>query len=262
MKYTSPSDTPPARNPRDPTRRQHALLKARRKSNADGSARAMLGEEMLGVCQNSLVRFGATRKRSLGIQPIVRATFARRLLADFGKTARVHSFWQREPAYLDDLGHPKIIPIQGPSPSFQALCALAGLADEWKQLLALGTQFGLSKRGNANRLIYVSDVMLLTGHPTLVLARAAVTIERYLQTCLHNAQPGRRQTDSRGDVTAEVSLSEGEFGRLRKETRRFLGNFIESTDRQLLAAVARDARKGRTGYSKRWCGVTAFVFRD
>ena len=231
-------------------------------TNADESIQARLGDELLGVCQHGLSQFGTAQRSSSGVHPVSRATYARQLLADFGKTARVHSFWQRDAAYLDHLGHPKRIPIQGPSPSFQALCAIAGLADEWQQLFTLATQFGLSRRVNSNRLVFVSDVMLLTGHPTLVLARAAVTIERYLQTCLHNAQPGRRLGDSLGDVTAEVRLSSRAFGRLSKETRRYLGNFIESTDRQLLAAVARDPNKEGLKHNSKWCGVTAFVFRD
>ena len=231
-------------------------------TSPDKSTEARLGDEMMGVCQHGLIQFGTAQRSSSLVHPVPRAIYARQLLADFGKTARVHSIWQRDPAYLDHLGHPKRIPIQGPSPSFRALCALAGLANEWRQLLALANQFGLSRLGHSNRLVYISDVMLLTGHPTLVLARAVVTIERYLTTCVHNAQPRRKTSNSLGDVTAEVSLSSLEFGRLAKDTRRFLGNFIESTDRQLLAAVARDASRRRSKRNTKWCGVTAFVFRD
>ena len=95
-------------------------------TNADESIQARLGDEMLGVCQHGLSQFGTAQRSSSGVHPVSRATYARQLLADFGKTARVHSFWQRDAAYLDHLGHPKKIAIQGPSPSFQALCAIAG----------------------------------------------------------------------------------------------------------------------------------------
>jgi len=61
--------------------------------------------------------------------------------------------------------------------------------------------------------------------------------------------------------TAEVRVSDEDFPRVAEVTRRFLSSFIESSDRQLLAAVEPDPRL-HSAHRRRWCGVTAFVFRD
>jgi len=95
-----------------------------------------------------------------------------------------------------------------------------------------------------------------------MLARAVVTVERFLATCVHNAEPGRRRNDSLGDRTTEISLSEEEFGRMSKTIRRSLSNFIESTDRQLLAGATPPASSPKHRRPRKMCGVTAFAFRD
>lgn len=226
-------------------------------------AHTRLGRELMGVCVNSLAGLGVEPSSALSKLPrVTRADYARRLLSDAGKTARVHTRWQQSAEYLDEYGHPKTIQVRGPAPSFQALCNDCGLIDRWESLLNNACHFGVCERMGRDRLAYVSDVVLLTGHQTLMLARAAVTVERLLRTCVHNAAPGRKHGDALGDVTTEVSLSDPEFARLSKATRRFLGSFIESTDRQLLTGVARDRRHKRPTKSMRRCGVTAFVFRD
>jgi len=58
-------------------------------------------------------------------------------------------------------------------------------------------------------LVYSSDTVLLTGHRLLMLARAVLTVERFLRTCLHNAK-GKRQT-AIADRTAQMNLSDEEF---------------------------------------------------
>ncbi|MGH8254602.1 MAG: hypothetical protein ACRET0_00100 [Steroidobacteraceae bacterium] len=174
----------------------------------------------------------------------------------------LHTRWQRNADYVDDKGHPKVIAARGAAPSFEALCAECGLGGQRQRLLNLACQFGLCSRESPDRLAYVSDVLLVTGHRTLMLARAVVTVERFLRTCLYNAHSGRKLSESLADRTAEVDLSTGEFTRLSKVTRRHLSSFIESSDRQLLAGAARDDRHARLARPRRRCGVSAFVFRD
>ncbi|MGH8144025.1 MAG: hypothetical protein ACREU2_16100, partial [Steroidobacteraceae bacterium] len=101
-----------------------------------------------------------------------------------------------------------------------------------------------------------------TGERTLMLARAVVTVERFLATCMHNAQPGRRKSESIGDRTTEVMLSQQEFARMSKMIRRGLSSFIESTDRQLLAGAEQQASRAQHLRARTMCGVTAFAFQD
>lgn len=236
---------------------------ARSPPNASTVVDTRLANEVLGVCADSLVRWGVRQSPALRKVPrLATARYARRLLADATETARVQTRWQRQTDYLDEQGYPRSIALRGPAPSFQALCRDCGVDGHWERLLAFACRFGLCSRLGNTRLTYVSDVVLLTGNRTLLLARAAVTVERYLRTAIHNAKPGLTPEHAMGDVTTEVSLSSAEFARLSKSTRRFLGSFIESTDRQLLAGVARDKRLRRTVKATERCGVTAFVFRD
>lgn len=236
---------------------------ARSPPGASAAVDTRLANEVLGVCVDSLVRWGVCLSPALRKVPrLATARYARRLLADANETARVQTRWQRQTDYLDEQGYPRSIALRGSAPSFQALCRDCGLGDHWERLLAFACRFGLCSRLSSSRLSYVSDVVLLTGNRTLLLARAAVTVERFLRTSMHNAKPGRKPEHAMGDVTTEVSLSKAEFARLSKSTRRFLGSFIESTDRQLLAGVARDKRLRRTAKATERCGVTAFVFRD
>ena len=229
----------------------------------EAETRSHLGRELLGVCAHALPQFGVKVSPALRkIPPVRAALYARRLLADADSATKLHTHWQSHADYLEDDGRPRVIPIQGPTPSFEALCKEYGLTQQSERLLALSCQFGLCTRSGANRLAYVSDVLLMTGHPTLMLARAAVTMERFLRTCVYNAKPGRALSESLGDRTAEVDLSEEEFGGLSRAARRYLSSFIESTDRLLLAGVARDRRRGRAAKPRRRCGVTAFVFHD
>jgi hypothetical protein len=233
------------------------------KADADKSLQTQLGREVLGVCAESLRKFGADISGALTVvRPLAAASCARQLLADAGPAARINTRWLRTPDYLDASGRPNIIAVRGKAPSFQALCSDLGLAPRWKQLFEFSCQFGLSERRGTNRVAYVSDVVLLTGNPTLVLARAAVTIERYMRTCIHNANSQRNVGESLGDITTQVKLSRAEFLRLSRATRRSMASFIESTDRHLLTAIARDGAKRRSPTTYRWSGVTAFAFRD
>ena len=231
----------------------------------DADARARLGQELLGVCASGLKSFRADAGPNVtaGLRAFGRtATYARQLLADAGSAAMLHTRWQREADYVDEEGQPRIIAVRGKAPSFEALCRQCHLGRQSERLLALACQFRLCSRVGPHRLAYHCDVLLMTGHPTLMLARAVTTIERFLRTCAYNARPGRKVSASLGDRTTEVDLSPEEFARLSKATRRFLSSFIESTDRQLLAGVARDNRNRRSPRSRRRSGVTAFVFRD
>ena len=172
----------------------------------------------------------------------------------------LHTRWQRQ--YPDEQGDPKEIAVTGPAPSFEALCRECRLESRIDRLLDMACRFGLCSRTGRNRMTYGSDVVLLTGERTLMLARAVVTVERFLSTCVHNAQPGRRKSESIGDRTTEVRLSKREFDRISKRIRRNLSSFIESTDRQLLASTPRRTRRSPNLRLQKMSGVTAFAFRD
>lgn len=238
----------------------------KRRARAVGSELRVLNRlanELLGVCADTLRRFDVKLdRRPAAVAPLVRARYARQLIEDAGRVAMLHTRWQLESQYLDEDGNPKAIAATGAAPSFEALCRDSGVQGDADRLLELACQFGLCTRAARNRLTYGSDVFLFTGQRTLMLARAVVTVERFLATCVHNAEPGRKKNDSLGDRTTEISLSAEEFGRMSKRIRRSLSNFIESTDRELLAGATPPARPSEHRRPRKMCGVTAFAFRD
>lgn len=248
---------PPPRPTRHRRGASHRVSASALPSDRQRQALDRLTGELLGICTRAARRFGAhTHARAA----FASARYARQLLEDAGAVAMLHTRWQRERRYVDEDGNPKPIAARGGAPSFEALCRDNGLAADTNRLLEMACRFGLCSRAGRGRLVYGSDVLLFTGHPTLMLARAVVTVERFLATCLHNAEPGRRKIDSLGDRTTEVNLSPQEYTRLAKDIRRSLSSFIESTDRRLLAAATRST--GRKTQGRRMCGVTAFAFRD
>jgi len=224
----------------------------------------LLAQELLGVCASTFTSFQANPGN--GTMAMLQAypsgaPYARQMLDDADKVAMIHTRWLRKADYVDEDGHPKVIAVLGDSPSFEALCSECGVHERLDRLLETAYRFGLSTRVGANRIAYLTEVLLLTGHRTLMLARAVVTIERLLRTSLHNAKKSRKLHEPLADRTSEVILSEEEFTRFAEMTRRLLSSFIESSDRHLLAGVARDNHT-RSPKRLRRGGVTAFVFRD
>jgi len=234
------------------------------KAASDRWVQGLLAQELLGVCASAFTSFQASPGN--GAMAVLQAypsgaPYARQMLDDADKVAMIHTRWKRKADYVDEDGHPKAIAVLGDSPSFEALCSECGVHERLERLLEIAYRFGLSTRIGSNRMAYLTEVLLFTGHRTLMLARAVVTIERLLSTSLHNAKKRRKLHGPLADRTSEVLLSEEEFTRFAEMTRRLLSSFIESSDRHLLAGVARDNHT-RSPKRLRRSGVTAFVFRD
>jgi len=67
------------------------------------------------------------------------------------------------------------------------------------RLLEWACRFRLCRRVGVDRLAYISDIALVTGHRALMLARAVMTTDRFLATCVHNAKRWRRDIGPLGD---------------------------------------------------------------
>jgi hypothetical protein len=184
------------------------------------------------------------------------------MLADADKISEIHTRWHRQTRYFDEDGHPKTIPVSGPAPSYEALCVDCGLADEWRRLLKGSLRLGMCCRIGSSRLSCLSEITLFTGIPSLMLARMVLNVERFLKTSVFNARRGRKMSESLADRTAWINLSDEEFQHFANSTRPILHDFIESTDRRLIAGVAREVSQAQRRPPRRRAGVTAFVFRD
>ncbi len=239
-----------------------------RERSADGIEREVLdrlARELLGVCGKALAGFRAHpgKPAASALRGFPRsATYAAKMHDDADKLSLIHTKWQRQTGYFDEDGHPKTIAVSGPSPSYEALCADCGLAHVWQRLLNLALTFRMCSRVGRRRLANLSEITLFTGSPPLMLARAVVNIERFLKTVEYNAKRRKQMGESLADRTAVVNLSEAEFQCFSSAMRGILHDFVESSDRRLLAGVSRDDSQPKRGLRRRLSGVSAFVFRD
>lgn len=224
-----------------------------------------LARELLGVCGQALTRFRANPGRpalnALAEFPRT-ASYAVRMLDDADKLSRIQTKWHRKTGYFDEDGRPKVISVSGQAPSYEALCADCGLAHEWKRLLELAITFRVCSRVGHAQLTSLSEILLFTGIQPLMLAHVVLTIERFLKSAQYNAKPGRKISDSWAARTAYVNLSETEFHQFATDMRAILHDFVESSDRRLLAGASRDETQPGKGLRRRFSGVSAFVFRD
>ena len=235
------------------------------RSESTSVSRNRLAGELLGVCAGACTRFhadpGAGALAALKGFPAT-ADYARQLIEDADTLSRVHTRWRGSTGYFDEDGHPRVIPVSGPAPSYEALCRECGVVSgQVEHLLEMACALKMCTRMARGRLRYLSEIPLFTGNPSLMLARAVVNVERFLRTGEYNAKPGRAVSESLADRTTQVPLSEREFRLFVAEMRAILHDFIESTDRRLLAATAKHPPRG-TSRRRRLSGVTAFVFRD
>jgi hypothetical protein len=218
---------------------------------------------MLGVCGAGFARFGVKAdRRTLAFLKSLprRPKYALQMLADADKLSQMHTQWHRRSGYFDGDGQPKVIPVSGPAPSYEALCVDCGVRRGRERLLSLALSLRMCSYVGGKRLACLSEISLFTGVVPLMFARAVVTIDRLLKTSAFNAKRGRTLSESWADRTAFVELSEAEFLEFAAGMRTRVHDLIESSDRQLLAAAARDksARAPRCRVS----GISAFVFRD
>lgn len=222
-----------------------------------------LMSELLGVCGTALARFGAKPdRRTFALLKGLprRPTYAVQMLADADRLSRIHTQWLRKSGYFDADGEPKIIPVSGPAPSYEALCADCGARRERERLLALALALRMCSRMGRNRLACLTEAALFTGVASLMLARAIISIDRLLRTSLFNSRRGRTLSESLVERTAYVNLSEAEFLKFAAAMRTRVHDFIESNDRQLMAGAARD--ESAKASRRRVSGLSAFVFRD
>lgn len=247
------------------SRRKVAVTGEGAEAVLEREARGRLARELLGLCGTALKQFdadpGARAARLLRSFPRS-AEYAAQMLDDADKLSRIQTKWYRETGYFDEDGHPKIISISGPAPSYEALCAECGLAEDWERLLELALTFRLCSRVGRDRLTSLSEILLFTGIPPLLLAHAVLTIERFLKSAAYNAKPGRKLSESWAARTAYVNLSETEFRHFATDMRPVVHDFVESSDRRLLAGVSRDHARPKKRLRRRFSGVSAFVFRD
>ena len=238
---------------------------ARSQTHRDSrNLRDELARELWGIVVRAAGALGARLDESMrALLPRLppRAVIARQLLEDADALGRIHTRWKRQSGYFDVDGQPKSIAATGPAPSFEALCADCDVHERHERLLKLACDFRMCKSTGKGRLKHLSEIILFTGNPTLMFARAVVNVERFLNTSVYNARRGRKVSDSLADRTAFVELSPAEFALFKEPMRALLHDFIESSDRRLLAGVARDTEPVHAR-ERRACGVTAFLFRD
>ena len=102
---------------------------------------------------------------------------------------RVLTFWRTEPAYLDDAGRPKILPVEGDSMSFTHLVALALPDAPADRVLAHLLHGGLIEVASVDHVKLKHLVNVPTGtNQGEILAHTISGLAAMIETCFRNVR--------------------------------------------------------------------------
>jgi hypothetical protein len=226
---------------------------------SDREHRLLLGTELLEVCASALRQFKVRPKIFGNRRPRTgsfRALTARQILGDVDLLSDMLTTWQENADFLDKSAGPRVIPIRGSRPSFEALCVERNSRRRLPRLLSLALHFGMCKRIGGNRVMQLKNFVRLNESPTLLMAFAVLNVERFIATAIFNSM----NTPEVGRVQrmAWSFLSEKDFSAFVAMARRSVASFADQQHRWLMAHGGDSKRRRGTRIS----GVSAFVFRD
>lgn len=222
-----------------------------------------LAVELLEVCLDSAGTYGAKRERVLAaLQPAhrsrtARATLARRLFHDTHWLGELANGWARDPAYVDDSGHPLPLRVNGPAPSFSALVRRYFHSRKVQEILQLALSTGVIVRPDRNRVALRDPCVMLTGQPLLLLARAVLCVRGLLAATANN---GRAESLSPDRLACSV-VTTREFEKFANFMRPKVYDLVETGNRWLSQYAVRDQPQ-QVGRGRSLMGVHAYVFSD
>lgn len=260
------SDSAKSKKKRDPKRTAaSATNKGVTTEFDEEELRDSLARELLAVCVNTL------KKRDLSVRRI--SQLAReaiesnaeipattRLFQDISDLGLLASEWAENPAYVDSIGRPKVLPICGDSASFRHLAKKYFCSRSIGEVLQLGYKMHVLEPVGASQVGHLGACVLLTGNSLMLFAHAVRSIRWFLGTAEYNAHAERSTVSTWPERQAFTELPEDEFQELLRFMREPIINLTEMSNRWLMARAAERQSSGRA--KKITMGVQAYVFRD
>lgn len=223
-----------------------------------------LARELLAVCMAALRQYGvgSSRLKCLCKEAIEfpgRMTTASRLIDDADRLAELATEWMENTAYIDAIGRPKVIPIDGAEPSFNSLVKKHFRRRKVDAILDFGLRTQVLERVGIDKVAQFGGCVIFAGNPNLMLVHAIQSVSSFLGTTLSNASLNRSSFGRLPDRKASATIPEActdEFVRVMRHT---VINTVEMANRWLTAH--RDGVRAKRMKAVK-VGVHAYVFRE
>lgn len=248
---------------------ESAVLRGRRASSGQRRTRTddeQLGTELLGVCVAALQCYGVQGARILKTDPskilaAKRPRLAARLLHDTFSLGKVVEDWSENPRYIDESGRPRVLPLRGRGSTFSALVAKHFGRRDTQRVLELALRTRVVERVGPDKVAQINACVMLTGHPTLLLARAVLSIRGFLEVIRRNSATNAKRSALSPERMATAYVRREDFEEFAALMRPQLSNLTDQGNRWLTAHMVRD-RPRASDRDVAFTGVHAYVFQE
>lgn len=224
----------------------------------------VLAREFLSVCVAALKQYGVdssrlTRLCKEAVELPGKIPTASRLIDDADRLAELATEWMENTAYIDAIGRPKVIPINGPEPSFACLVRKHFRCRQVRAVLEFGLRTRVLERVGAAKVGQFGGCVIFAGNPNLMLVHAIQSVRSFLGTTLRNASLKGSSFSTFPDRKASAVIPEGCTDEFVRIMRQSVINTVEMANRWL--AARRNDTRVKNGKAVKM-GVHAYVFRD
>lgn len=225
-----------------------------------------LGTELLGVCVAALQSYGVQGARILKIDrskiiAAKRPRLAARLLHDAFSLGELAEDWSENPCYIDESGRPKVLPLRGRGSTFSELVLKHFGRRDTQRILELALRTRVVERVPPDKVAQINACVMLTGHSTLLLARAILCIRGLLEVVRRNSAINAKRSDLSPDRMATAYVRREDFEEFATLMRPQLSNLTDQGNRWLAAHMVRD-RPRPSDRDVAFIGVHAYVFQE
>lgn len=243
-------------------------LKAGSKAKIEKIIRNSLAKELLGVCFSSLKRQGLSseelrRLSKEAMKTTRRISPSHALMHDISRLGRLISEWTENPRYVDATGRPRVLAIEGGTPSFAELARKHFDYYDVENVIQFAMKFKALERVDKRTVAHLGSCVLLTGNRTLLLSHAVRTVRWFLATSEYNGK--KTQVTPWPERQAFTQLPEEKFGEFLQFMREPITNLVDMGNRWLMANAALQVPQRQKQHQKKrgtLVGVHAYVFRD
>jgi hypothetical protein len=183
---------------------------------------------------------------------------ASKLFQDVHTLGDLATEWTENPKYVDATGRPKTLPIEGSSPSFEALSKQYFGQRPFNEVLKLAQETHALELVKPHRVAQFSACVMLTGNPLLQLVRSIHSVRWLLSTAQYNGQTTSSSTWPDRQVCGWAS--EDDFLDFTKVMRQPIVNLMEMGNRWLATRGVSNDSGQHVGNVM--MGIHAYVFQD
>jgi hypothetical protein len=211
-----------------------------------------LAMELYGVMRGALTKYGlntaAQRRLFSRAQRASKVTrVSDSLLHQFRGLGDLISTWREEPPYVDEIGKPRVLDIEGPGATFASLARKFLPAKSVAEVVALACRTASVGTLAGERIALYGDTLVdLSRNREGALAQTICHITRIFDTCLHNVR--RAHDDAvvgRLERLVNQVISAEDFEKFQRAIRPQLHDTCERVDRLLQSSTRKGSVKGQ-----------------